>query len=257
MKKINKSLSANPLTEFAKDNFTANWDDFRNHNQSVDYKKTKSLVFNDQYELCAFCETKVIESHKQQLEHFHAKSDKTETHNWALDWLNIIGVCSGGRDANKTIHPLPANLSCDAYKDYLITQGRLSISCEGYLLNPLYLSAFPCLFDLDKRTGELKIKDNYDGIDIESNQYDSTAKLIESTIEILNLNCDRLKSNRLEVLKFYNQEVKKMRENGDKEGFKKLAERWFSQKWHSYFTTRRIFLSNHAETHLKRINYDG
>lgn len=257
MKKINKSLLPNPLTEFAQQYPTDTWDDFRNHNQGNDYKIIKMLIFNEQSNLCAFCEDKIVETHKQRLEHFHPKSDITNLNNWALDWLNVIGVCLGGSDVDKTKHPLPANLSCDAYKDYLITQGKLSIFCEGYLLNPLYIPALPCLFDLDKRTGELKAKENYESIDIESNQYDSTAKLVEATINILNLNCDRLKSNRLEVLKFYNQEIKKMREKGDKEGFKKLAERWFSQKWYSYFTTRRILLGSHAETYLKSINYQG
>lgn len=39
----------------------------------------------------------------------------------------MIGVCLGGSDVDKTIHPLATNLSCDAYKDPLIVKNKLSI----------------------------------------------------------------------------------------------------------------------------------
>lgn len=258
MKKINKSLPPNLLTNYALHHPTDNWDNFRNSNQSNDYKQIKALIFTEQGGLCAFCENQVFETHKQQLEHFHPKSDKTNpNHNWDLDWENIIGVCPGGKDVNKTVHPLPANLSCDAYKDYLISIKKLSEKCEGYLFNPLHVSAFPCLFDFDKRTGELKPKSDYSDIEVETHQYNSIAELVEKTIEYLNLNCDRLNQQRLEVLKLYNQEIAKARKNNDKTIFVKLAQRWFQNIWPSFFSTRRILLGNHAENYLISINYQG
>jgi uncharacterized protein (TIGR02646 family) len=255
LKKINKSLPPNPLTEYAQQYPENNWDDFYN---TPHYKEIKTLIFSEQGSLCAFCENEIFETHKQRVEHYHPKSDKTNSnHNWALDWTNVIGVCLGGSDVDKSIHPLPANLSCDAYKDYLITTKKLGENCEGHLFNPLHLPAFPCLFDFDKRTGELKPKDDYAGIEFENNQYGSTAELVEKTIEHLNLNCDRLNQQRLALLRQYNQEIAKARKNNDKSIFTKLAERWFKKQWLPFFTTRRILLGNHAENYLVSTNHNG
>ena len=257
MKKIHKSLPPNELTRYVQDFPQNNWDvDFRNNNQGSAYKAIKALIFNDQGGLCAFCENAVNDSHKQRVEHFHSKSDMTNpSHNWALAWTNLIGVCLGGSDVDKAIHPLPANLSCDAYKDHLIVTNKLPIACEGYLLNPLALPAFPCLFEMNKRTGELRAKADYCLVNIENNRYDTIAELVEKTIEILNLNCDRLNKQRLVVLNQYNQEIAKARKRQDRAVFSKLAIRWFQQRWQPFFTTRRILLDHHAENYLKSIQY--
>lgn len=243
------------LTQFEQKHPQGKWDEFRD---TTDYKAVKELIFNEQGGLCAFCENEVKDTHKQRVEHFHPKSDLTDSNqNWALDWSNVIGVCFGGSDVDKNIHPLPVNLSCDAYKDYLIVLKKLPINCEGYLLNPLALPAFPCLFDLNKRTGELIPKDDYAQVTIEHNGYKTVAELVEKTIEILNLNCDRLNQQRLAVLNQYNQEIAKARRQQDRDVFSKLATRWFQQRWLPFFTTRRILLTHHAENHLKIIQFVG
>jgi uncharacterized protein (TIGR02646 family) len=258
LKKINKSSPPNNLTEYAENHPNDNWDDFRTSNQGTDYQTIKCLIFKDQGSLCAFCENEVNDGHKQRVEHFHPKSDNSNPHhNWALDWANVMGVCFGGSDVAKTIHPLPANLSCDAFKDHLIVKNKLPIACEGYLLNPLELLAFPCLFALDKRTGELKAKTDYDQINIGRNRYSTVAELVEKTIATLNLNCDRLNQQRLAVLNQYNQVIKKARSNDDRQIYSKLAVRWFQQQWLPFFTTRRILLDEHAENYLQSIQYAG
>jgi len=257
LKKIHKSLQPNALTQYAGDCPQDNWDDFRSLNQGEAYQAIKCLIFADQGGLCAFCEDEINAAHKQRVEHFHPKSDKDTEDNWALDWLNVIGVCIGGSDVDKSVHPLPANLSCDAYKDHLIVKRKLDIACEGYLLNPLKIPAFPCLFDLDKRTGELKSKADCGDVEIENNCYGTVTELVEKTIEYLNLNCDRLNKQRLAVLTQYNQEIKKARIKNDRQVHTKLALRWLQQKWLSFFTTRRILLGEHAENYLQNINYTG
>jgi uncharacterized protein (TIGR02646 family) len=260
LKKINKSSPPNKLTEYAQQNPQASWNEFYDVNQSNDYKTIKELIFKEQGGLCAFCENEVIGTHKQQLEHFHPKADKTNpNHNWALDWKNIIGVCSGGKYVDKTVYPLPANLSCDAYKDHLITKGKLAESCEGYLLNPLELLAFPCLFDFNKRTGELIPNDDYAGIEFENNQYGKTSEFIEKTIEYLNLNCDRLNKDRIAVFHEYERLLKKARadKKSPNDFLDKLAKHWFQKQWLPFFTTRRILLGNHAENYLTNVNYSG
>lgn len=261
MKKINKTQGNNPLSEYAKANPNENWDSFRNSNAASDYKFVRQLMLNDQGGLCGYCEKKISEvsQNKQRVEHYHSKSDLSNPNkNWALDWQNVFAVCIGGNDANKSAHPLPENLSCDSYKDHLITAGKLDAACEGYLLNPLRIVSSASLFLLDKSSGSLTVDIGacQQLADID-NQYENLESLVEKTIEILNLNCQRLLDDRLEVLKRYNQEVTKARKANDKEGLTKLAHRWFHSQWPSFFTTRRILLGQNAEAYLARISYSG
>lgn len=263
LKKINKSQPPNTLTQYAQQNpqTQTHWEDFRHHNGSTAYREIKQIMLVDQGGLCGYCEKKLsqLPENKQRVEHYHSKSDLSNIHiNWALDWDNVFAVCLGGSDANKQAHPLPKNLSCDAHKDHLITKGKLPNECEGHYLNPLQLIAIPGLFDFDKATGRLSPNENAcTQWQVPENQYDTTYKLVEKTIEILNLNCQRLLDDRLEVLKEYNQEIAKARKAQDKEGLKKLSQRWFSRKWPSFFTTRRILLGQHAEACLENLAYNG
>ena len=261
MKKISKSVPPNPLSLFAAGNPLASWEpDFRNYNQSKDYTVVRSLMLKDQGGLCGYCEIKITNQpvHKQRVEHFHDKSDKSNlaANNWGLDWQNVFAVCIGGTDTNPMIHPLPSNLSCDAHKSHL--KGKHNQAPEGYLLNPLTMPHSPCLFDFDKRTGELKANANTCAkVEIDGNNFDTLQELVENTIRILNLNCPRLTAQRLEVLKAYNQAIKIARQKKDRHCFTKLSKRWFGGKWQEFFTTRRLLLGNHAESHLASVRYDG
>ena len=246
-------------------NPTALWDpDFRDDIAGKSYKSVRKVMIQDQGGLCGYCE-KTISSlleHQQRVEHYHNKSDtENPTINWGLDWNNVFAVCLGGsgvKAKKKKQYPLPGNLSCDAHKDHMVSKSLLPEACEGYFLNPLKIVATPCLFGFDKSNGELTVNkaacDALVGID---NQYCSTQELIEKTIKILNLNCDRLCADRLEILKFYNQEVAKARKAKDRQGLSKLATRWFNNKWPSFFTTRRILLGKYAEAFLTQGVYDG
>ena len=164
----------------------------------------------------------------------------------------------GGESSDRSKHPLPENLSCDAYKNHLITQNKLPTTCEGYLLNPLNMLAFPCLFTLDRRTGELKPDvERCAAVIFIDNHYPSTAELVQKTIDHLNLNCYRLNEQRLALLHEYNQHIKRARLHNDPQVFAKLATRWFQKRWPSFFTTRRILLGQYAETHLHTLAYNG
>ncbi|MEZ8215279.1 retron system putative HNH endonuclease [Vibrio sp. 1F148] len=265
MKKISKSLPPNELTKFAESNPGALWDpDFRDHKAGESYKSVREVMVQDQGGLCGYCEKKIskLPAHKQRIEHYHNKSDTDDpTINWGLDWNNVFAVCLGGseiKDEEKKQYPLPRNLSCDAYKEHMVCKNLLPQACEGYFLNPLKIIANPCLFGFDKSNGELTVNKSaceaLVGID---NQYGTIEELVEKTITILNLNCDRLCSDRLAVLKLYNQEVTKARKAKDREGLSKLAKRWFDNKWPSFFTTKRVLLGTYAEAFLTQSSYDG
>lgn len=256
MKKIHKSSGPNALTRYAEANPGDGWDDFRNAGSA--YTEIKQQVFQEQGGLCAYCETlpKPGANH-QRLEHFHPKSDQSDPEkNWALDWDNIIGVCHGGADSDNNCWERPANLSCDAHKDHMINRKNLPPDCNGWLLNPLYLPRVPCLFEFDLRTYELK-PDRAQCAQLVLAEGKDTVELVNRTIAYLNLNCDRLKAQRKEILFEYNrQEVSaRKRGEGSKDFRRKLVARWFRTPWPSFFTTRRILLGAAAEAFLQNLEF--
>lgn len=266
MKKINKTQGQDKLTSYAYINPVSSWESFREHRyidangkEQSSYQNDKLLMISDQGGLCAYCETKIdnLDPSQQSVEHFHDKSDYPNAlnHNWGLDWQNVFVVCKGGGYLKQAQYPLPDNLSCDQHKEHL---KHIPAACEGYLLNPLDMIATPCLFDFDKATCHLK--PNAIACQVfqpTHNQYPTVEELVKKTIEILNLNCQRLLDQRQAVLCQYNKEIKKIRKNNNPNDFAQLAQRWFIDKWPSFFTTRRCLLGSHAETYLASIKYNG
>ena len=250
MKRVIKSSSCNVLTVYEKKFPNNSWDDFYRFNDSKLYKRLKKQIFQEQGGICAYCESKVEDAHKQRVEHFDDKSNSTRLKNLHLDWNNLIGVCLGGSNIRNKENPpfrTPANLSCDAYK-----------ANHATILNPLEIQAFPNLFKIDKRTCKLEADTkNCKLVTVPNNSYPTTEEFVSQTIINLNLNCDRLTTARHKIIIAYNKEIEKGRKAHDREVFQKLAEKWFSQRFPSFFTTRRILLGNHAERILQRNNYDG
>ena len=273
MKTVAKSLTPNELTNFAAAYPNADWDpDFRDYAvppnvAGHDYKQTKQRLVVDQGGLCAYCERPIgnLGPSMQRVEHYHPKSDKSVPGiNWALLWSNVIAVCTGGEHDDKAIYPRPDNLSCDAHKNHwlssLILTPAALLALLADLQNPLSLAPFPCPFDFDKLTGRLVVdKSACAAIDVAMNlAAGASAASLEKTIDVaLNLNCDRLCVDRLQVLIQYNQEVAKARKVNDTQFREKLAAKWFSAKWPSYFTTRRILLGASAEAYLTNAAYQG
>lgn len=196
---------------------------------------------------------------------FPPKSDISTTHNWALDWNNLIGVCAGGSyrygTAPHTQEPLAQNLSCDAHKDQMIQSGKLLEKCDGWILNPTQLVASPALFQIEKSTGKLlpdlancKAAPAWPG-----NQHPDTQALVQHTIEMLNLNCDRLCSVRLALVRDVERNKKKQRDQGfsKDQGLNNLASRYLHLRWPGFFTTIRICLGEAAESYLTGMAYQG
>lgn len=159
VKTVCKGTEPSTLAHFRSSRPKATWDQMCNDTQfggQQVYKDIRSQVVRDQGGLCAFCEIEVRDNVplKCHVEHFHPKSDKTSSHNWALDWNNMLAVCNGGCNPSISapgfyLEPLDRNLSCDAHKDKMMQKGRLSSNCEGWILNPVHLIAFPRLFRID------------------------------------------------------------------------------------------------------------
>ena len=233
-----------------------NWDYFRNSAPQA-YSDLKQQLFQEQGELCAYCEEHVPKN-QRRIEHFHPKSDIVSLHNWTLDWNNMLGVCMGGECDN---YPRPVNLSCDSYKNHLIVSGKLSGQCDYDLMNPYNLKSGKNLFCFDPATGEITPNEAVcQSIPTLINgQTKTTLDLVRDTIRFLNLNCSRLKDKRKRVHQEFQRCLKTQRQKhrSASEAKKELAGRWFSQRWPSFFTTRRCLLASYAEEFLRNSNYNG
>ena len=259
MKKTSKSNCPPCLIRYTQDNPKAIWEEFRQDNQGESYKAVRLQAIQDQGGLCVYCETPYLSKPEIfSIEHFHPKAAITDSSiNWALDWYNLHAVCRGGRDkafGALQAYPTPENLSCDAYKDHLVTKKQLPENCEGYLLNPLSLPETK-LFKFNKSNGLLEVdqeacsKATYS----DCNHFPSLADLAEETLQVLNLNCQRLCDARLELLIYYNKKIKEARLKNNKLIFRQLAENWFNTPWPSFFTTRRDLLGQVAENYLRKL----
>jgi uncharacterized protein (TIGR02646 family) len=231
------------------------------------YVDCRDTVIADQGGICAFCEIDIrdIDPNKCHVEHFHPKSDTTSTRNWALDWPNLFGVCQGGSNAyvdapGHFLSPRKENLSCDQYKDQMIQAGKLPQACDGWILNPLHLPDSPALFRLEMSSGRLIANlDCCQLVTIQGNQHATTAMLVEHSINMLNLNCDRLCQSRLRIIRDIERAKKCQRESGYNatDGLANLVVRYFRTRWPGFFTTIRLCLGSAAESHLQSVGYRG
>lgn len=265
MKRVEKGEEPTKLTDYRNANPRSTWEQMRNDaafGGNDAYVEIKRTALSDQGGLCAYCEAHVV-SQAQQIEHFHPKSDIGDGHNWALDWSNLLAVCDGGSNPYSPhyLEPLPDNLSCDQHKNYLSQKGGLLATCEGWLLNPLQLAAFPNLFAVHLGTGKLRANEGNCAMipAFEPNHCGSAAALVENTIRILNLNCDRLCQDRLRVIRSLEHAKKQLRQQGipANRALPSLAQRYFQRRWSPFFTVIRSYLGEVAERHLQDISYQG
>ena len=271
MKRVLKSPEPLALTNYRDAVPNGTWDDMRNDTQwggQHSYQVARAQAINDQGGLCAFCEIDIRDNDplKCRVEHFHPKSDLNRPPNWALEWRNMLGVCNGGSHRYVTapgflLEPMAKNLSCDAHKDQQIQSGALSNACEGWILNPLEIHAFQCLFKVKKSDGSLA-PDPAACLAAEpwpNNRHATAADLVQHTIDMLNLNCDRLKKSRLVLVWDIEKNKKRQQAQGFEapQGMVNLVNRYFSRTWPGFFTVIRICLGQPAETHLRATNYQG
>ncbi|MFM4954521.1 hypothetical protein ACEUCD_02270 [Aeromonas veronii] len=221
-------------------------------------KQSKKIIFADQCELCAYCEVplKGINDGMKRLEHFHSKGDSQATQNLDLEWTNIIGVCLGGATGNTDTESktnsdanLEPNerLSCDSHKNRLEQNGHISKNSVGLVLNPLEIIN-ESLFIIDKKDGA--IYPNIDNCMLYTpahNVHQTVEELVRNTIVVFNLNCIRLTKRRKMICDDYYRRMQVARQNQDALFFENNFNMWFSSKWPSFFTTKRLLMGEFAE----------
>lgn len=267
MKRVIRRAEPGELAAYRAANPANSWDQMRGDADGrTVYEVVRTQLIAGQGGLCSFCEIDIRANDptRCRVEHFHPKSDTTTSHNWALDWQNMIAVCMGGSQRHQqpphALEPLPENLSCDAHKDKMIQSRRLDEHCEGWIINPLDLPALPGLFFLEKGTGRLMPDEEAcAGVGLPGNRHLNTQALVQSTIDMLNLNCDRLCQARLRLVWDIERNKKRLREQGanPQQSLRELAERYFRQRWPGFFTTIRFCLGAVAEQHLTDTGFQG
>ena len=154
----------------------ANWNEFRSHNSGASYRELRDALTQNQHGLCAYCEIELKEW--RQVEHVIPQSgDRTKS----LDIANMVVCCMGGTvpgtDENYYRKPVPPNMSCDRAKGNRIDEN---------FIDPRTLPALPSL---------MRVIDN-GLIEVDENACRTAGFLpdhVTRTIEILNLNAERLR----------------------------------------------------------------
>lgn len=220
-----------------------NWEAFRD---SSAYLEAKETLVENQYGLCAYCESQLPPKISDvRLEHFHKKSDPDPSHNWMLDWRNLMVVCLSAADARR---------SCDVGKDD-VQMGNVKVrglpkgyDLEGYVLNP-YDMPNVCLFCFDPPTGRLAPDASAcSRVTVPENRFSTVIELVDTTIAVFNLNCDQLCNIRKAIHREYEKLRKEYRHVATNSVRERIAEEWFGHgRVMSMYTTRRALLGKFAE----------
>jgi uncharacterized protein (TIGR02646 family) len=247
MKRVIKGSEPQSLADFRAACPSATWEQMRNdalHGGQQAYQDCRTQTTAEQHNLCAYCECKIDLSkpHKCRMEHVHPKSNSSTGKNWNLDWQNLLATCNGGESGANAKPPLPANLSCDAHKRNSVID-----------VSPLDIPAFPNIFTFDKSTGRLEPNPAACG------QATVDASKLKHTMDILNLNCNRLARQRKAVAESIEQQKERLRNKSysPQKGLSLLAQSYFQTPWPEFFTTIRCCLGQAAETYLHSVNYNG
>ena len=165
----------------------ANWDGFRDHNAGASYSELIEELIDVQHGLCGYCEINFIELDRQ-IEHVIPRSDPQHGAASAVDITNMIACCKGGTestfassqkgsDADRYRDPVKDNMSCGQAK---------GDHNDADFLDPRKLPALPSLTNV-LVDGRLEVDEEVcksEGI---------PADRVTRTIEILNLNAERLR----------------------------------------------------------------
>ena len=167
-----------------------NWNGFRDHNAGASYSELIEKLIYVQHGLCGYCEINLTELDRQ-IEHVIPRGDSQDGSSREVDITNMIACCKGGTssvfapserssDEDRYLKPVKAYKSCGQAK------GDRN---DAEFLEPRKLPALPSLTKV-LVDGRIEVDENAcESVDIPA------ARVIR-TIEILNLNAERLRSAR-------------------------------------------------------------
>ena len=225
----------------------ANWEEFRYHNSGASYRELRDTLTQNQHGLCAYCEIELIEL-DYQIEHVIPQSDPEYGTSREVDITNLIACCKGGtssvfasstksRDEDRYLEPIKYNMSCGQAK------GDRN---DADFLDPRKLPALPSLTKV--------LRDGRIEADEEACELEGMAPIrVTRTIEILNLNAERL---RLAREKWWNDLVERSEQMNDSN----MMDAWVhsmlipdsADLLDPFFTTSRCYFGPLGERVLER-----
>ncbi len=260
MKNFQKGEEPESLKNFRINHPDGTWDTkgtprFRSSNAR--YQSVIKQLKLDQSNLCAYCEIDLLEdpnpdSEDKRVEHFHPKSDTSGSHNWALDWNNLLATCHGGQVsqvADEDRYTFP-DVSCDIPKANKIL--------DDVILNPLDLPPFPLIFEFGTDDGSILV-------DQEACRQASIDPIkAQNTIDELHLDAGRLQKFRQALLDDLKDRLLMLiAEHGldDSEAKALLAEDLLvkddNNHWPAFFSTIRFYLLPESDLFLESSGYQG
>lgn len=237
MKRIRRLSDRPPgLTDYLEvETQRASWEGFRSHDQGRAYRGLIEELTNHQHGLYGYCEIGLTELDRQ-VEHVVPQSDPAQGVLRALDFRNVIACCKGGTgrraDAARYLKPVKRNRSCGEAK------GNRT---DGEFVDPRELPSVPSL---------VRVLD--DGT-IEANTAACTSEDVPvtdvvRTIELLNLNAERLRRERERHWRALNCEYGEL--VGDPDEMSRAARRELlpvDSRLPDFFTTTRSYFGPVAE----------
>ncbi|MYH72162.1 MAG: TIGR02646 family protein [Acidimicrobiia bacterium] len=252
MKRIRERNKPTPsLAEYLKvvgDN--ANWNDFRDHNKGASYGELIEKLIDVQRGLCGYCEINLTDLDRQ-IEHVIPRKDPQQGASREVDVTNMIACCKGGTspvfassarssDEERYLEPVKDNMSCGQAKgDYN----------DADFLDPRKLPALPSLTKV-LVDGRIEVDEKAcESVDIPA------ARVIR-TIEILNLNAERLRSAREKQWNNLEEEADQIGDLDDSD----IIDAWIRSvlmlddagRLVSFFTTTRSYFGPLAERVLEQ-----
>lgn len=263
MKKVLKRGDVPPLLDsYLQTNPNNDWDQFTGNDRNG-HAEVKGALRVDQRGLCAYCEIDLALGNGNGLddfrvEHFHPKKPHNPPPNHALNWQNLLAVCTGGnvRDLAASARFTSPDHSCDVPKE--------NHNWVGQILDPLTdIPAFPPLFSYEENSGAMLV-----------NRASCPAHLVvkaEASIEKLRLSPQQTATTPdSRLLRFRKAVIDKLREELQvrlesgltvPEASERLAEAHFpanhDSPWPAFFSCIRWYLGPAAEARLQAIGYQG
>ena len=226
----------------------ANWNGFRDHNAGTSYNELIEKLIDVQHGLCGYCEINLTELDRQ-IEHVIPRSDPQQGASDEVDITNMIACCKGG--TSPVFAPSEKSSDEDRYRDP-VKDNRSCGQAKGNrkdadFLDPRNLPALPSLTKV-LVGGWLEVDEEAcESVGI-------PAARVTRTIEILNLNAERLRFAR-EARRSDLVEL-----SGRVAGNQSKMDAWMRSvltpgdagRLDSFFTTARSYFGPLAERVLKR-----
>lgn len=193
MRRVPKpSPAAEPegLRIYRAENTGATWEQFCGDDRVTKGELAK-LLGRVQHGLCAYCEINILDAAPFQIEHFLPKSGDNRRH---LDFTNLLACCNGVASQNR-LPPYRWYSSYTAKSAHCCGQAKGNKEPGAhFLLDPRTLPLSPRLVKVNATTGFLEAEPAHCA------QVGISSTALSATIDLLGLNCARLRFARKTVL---------------------------------------------------------